>query len=110
MRFWMRRGKWLACSIGREDCVRGTRCAPHAPLHAPLHAPHVPARHAHPGRPCPAPAPVPRRIEAGPVATLHLPHALPYGLHGAWVPEYLGPDPRDPAVPHWVEPNRIREL
>ena len=30
------------------------------------------------------------RIEDGPVATIRLPHALPYGLHGAWTPDYWG--------------------
>jgi len=51
-----------------------------------------------------------QRIEDGPVATIRLPHALPYGLHGTWAYEYLGPDPEDPSVPQWREPNRVREL
>ena len=30
---------------------------------------------------------------AGPVATIRLPHALPFGLHGSWTSDYLGPAP-----------------
>ena len=32
-----------------------------------------------------------QEMEASPVATLRLPHHLPYGLHGNWVDEYFGP-------------------
>lgn len=51
-----------------------------------------------------------RRVEDGPVALIKLPHALPYGLHGAWTDAYLGPDPGDTAVPAWRPPHRIRQL
>ncbi len=30
---------------------------------------------------------------AGPVASIRLPHALPFGLHGSWTADYLGPAP-----------------
>lgn len=30
---------------------------------------------------------------AGPVATIKLPHMLPFGLHGSWTGAYLGPQP-----------------
>lgn len=30
---------------------------------------------------------------AGPVATIKLPHMLPFGLHGSWTDAYLGPQP-----------------
>lgn len=56
------------------------------------------------------PHPCAFRIQDGPVATIQLPHALPYGLHGAWTSEYWGPDPNDPSVPRWCKPSRIREL
>jgi hypothetical protein len=32
------------------------------------------------------------RILAGPVAVIHLPHHLPYGEHGIFTKDYLGPD------------------
>ena len=32
-----------------------------------------------------------RRVEDGPVATLRLRHAIPFGLHGSWTPQYVGP-------------------
>ncbi|HIK45665.1 MAG TPA: carotenoid oxygenase family protein [Leptolyngbyaceae cyanobacterium M65_K2018_010] len=32
-----------------------------------------------------------RHLAAGPVARLKLPHHIPYGLHGSFVPEYFGP-------------------
>ncbi len=51
-----------------------------------------------------------RRLGEGPVAVIHLPHALPTGLHGTWTDEYLGPDPGDATVPAWRTPHRIREL
>ncbi|MGB5975706.1 MAG: carotenoid oxygenase family protein, partial [Nodosilinea sp.] len=31
-------------------------------------------------------------IAAGPIARLKLPHHVPYGLHGSFVPQYFGPD------------------
>jgi all-trans-8'-apo-beta-carotenal 15,15'-oxygenase len=31
-------------------------------------------------------------ITAGPVSRLKLPHHVPYGLHGSFVPRYFGPD------------------
>lgn len=34
-----------------------------------------------------------RNLSAGPVATIRLPHALPFGLHGSWTADYLGPAP-----------------
>ena len=33
------------------------------------------------------------RISAGPVATVHLKHHLPFGLHGSWSDQYRGPKP-----------------
>mmetsp|Transcript_29065 Transcript_29065/g.86040 ORF Transcript_29065/g.86040 Transcript_29065/m.86040 type:complete len:334 (-) Transcript_29065:1069-2070(-) len=51
-----------------------------------------------------------RDLGAGPVATLRLPHALPLGLHGAFTSEYLGPDPRDAAVPRWREVATYRQI
>ncbi len=51
-----------------------------------------------------------RRVSEGPVAVIHLPHALPCGLHGTWAEDYLGPDPSDVGVPVWRTPHRIREL
>ena len=32
-----------------------------------------------------------RRVQDGPVATLRLRHAFPFGLHGSWAPQYMGP-------------------
>ncbi|GLC44176.1 hypothetical protein PLESTM_001563900 [Pleodorina starrii] len=49
-------------------------------------------------------------LSAGPVATLHLPHRLPLGLHGAWEGVYRGPDPEDMAVPRWQEVGAVRRL
>jgi hypothetical protein len=43
------------------------------------------------------------------VAVIHLPHPLPMGLHGGWLPDYLGPDPGDPGVPAWAPPERIAD-
>ena len=34
-----------------------------------------------------------RSLAAGPVATIKLPHMLPFGLHGSWSDSYLGPTP-----------------
>mmetsp|Transcript_3058 Transcript_3058/g.7653 ORF Transcript_3058/g.7653 Transcript_3058/m.7653 type:complete len:602 (-) Transcript_3058:720-2525(-) len=38
-------------------------------------------------------------LNRGPVATLHLPHHVPQGLHGMWTPDYLGPSPGAPSKP-----------
>lgn len=32
-----------------------------------------------------------RRVQDGPVATLRLRHAIPFGLHGSWAPQFMGP-------------------
>ena len=32
-----------------------------------------------------------QRVADGPVATLRLRHLIPFGLHGSWSSEYLGP-------------------
>ena len=37
-------------------------------------------------------------LSSGPVATLHLPHALPMSLHGAWSEQFLGPEDEDAAA------------
>ncbi|BDA40369.1 beta,beta-carotene 15,15'-dioxygenase [Coccomyxa sp. Obi] len=41
-------------------------------------------------------------VEAGPVATIHLPHHVPIGLHGSFTDAYLGPplDDRSPPREH----------
>lgn len=39
------------------------------------------------------------KFSQGPVATIHLPFSLPYGLHGYWSPQAVGPDPRQPPSP-----------
>lgn len=49
-------------------------------------------------------------ISKGPVATIHLPHHLPAGLHGSWEPHYMGPDPSDKTVPRWQLTNTIKAL
>lgn len=49
-------------------------------------------------------------ISAGPVATIHMPHHLPAGLHGSFSPAYLGPDPAAAASFVKQAPNRIRQL
>lgn len=33
------------------------------------------------------------------MATITLPHMLPFGLHGSWTGEYLGPDPSQARPP-----------
>ncbi|KAL4438663.1 hypothetical protein ABPG77_006267 [Micractinium sp. CCAP 211/92] len=38
-------------------------------------------------------------LAAGPVATIKLPHMLPFGLHGSWTGAYLGPQPEQPFQP-----------
>jgi all-trans-8'-apo-beta-carotenal 15,15'-oxygenase len=47
-------------------------------------------------------------LSQGPVATLHLPHFLPAGLHGSWCPQVF--DEGSDAVPKWREPNVVRGL
>ena len=32
-----------------------------------------------------------RHVSKGPVATIHLDHHLPFGLHGSWSSKYWGP-------------------
>ncbi len=49
-------------------------------------------------------------IAAGPVATMHLPHRLPFSLHGAWSDTYTGPDPWDTSVPKWQVLGRAKPL
>jgi hypothetical protein len=49
-----------------------------------------------------------RQLSAGPVATIHLPHHLPAGLHGSFSPEVHHED--GPAVPKWVEPAQIKQI
>ena len=49
-----------------------------------------------------------KNLSQGPVATLHLPHFLPAGLHGSWCPQTFE-EGRD-AAPKWREPNVVREL
>lgn len=40
-----------------------------------------------------------QNLAAGPVATIKLPHMLPFGLHGSWTGSYLGPQPGEPYAP-----------
>lgn len=40
-----------------------------------------------------------RDLSAGPVATIKLPHMLPFGLHGSWTGAYLGPHPGETFEP-----------
>ncbi|KAI8470373.1 MAG: carotenoid oxygenase [Monoraphidium minutum] len=49
-----------------------------------------------------------RQLAAGPVATIHLPHLLPAGLHGSFSPEVF--HEAGPADPKWAEPNAIRQI
>eukprot|EP00882_Tetradesmus_deserticola_P005777 GHRQ01006082.1.p1 GENE.GHRQ01006082.1~~GHRQ01006082.1.p1 ORF type:complete len:350 (+),score=137.95 GHRQ01006082.1:568-1617(+) len=58
-------------------------------------------------------------IPAGPVATVHLQHFLPAGLHGSFDPELVVPELQQrleggqgqvSAVPAWREPNVVRAL
>lgn len=56
------------------------------------------------------PAATAQNISRGPVATIHLPHHVPAGLHGSWEPTYLGPDPADETVPRWQLTGTIRPL
>ena len=50
-----------------------------------------------------------RRLSAGPVARIRLPHHLPSGLHGSWSGAFFGEEDGSGA-PKWREPNRIRAL
>lgn len=34
-------------------------------------------------------------VSAGPIARLHLPYHIPYGLHGTFTSEYFGPNPKN---------------
>jgi all-trans-8'-apo-beta-carotenal 15,15'-oxygenase len=47
-------------------------------------------------------------LSAGPVATIHLPHLLPAGLHGSFSPEVYHEG--GPGVPKWVEPTPIKQI
>lgn len=47
-------------------------------------------------------------LSKGPVATIHLPHFLPAGLHGSFSTEVFHES--SPAGPKWVEPNHIRQI
>lgn len=49
-----------------------------------------------------------RNLAAGPVATIHLPHLLPAGLHGSFSGEVHAGD--SGAAPKWREPNVIRQI
>jgi all-trans-8'-apo-beta-carotenal 15,15'-oxygenase len=49
-----------------------------------------------------------RRLSAGPVATVRLPHLLPAGLHGSWAAGLVHEG--GPAEPKWAEPNEIRQI
>lgn len=49
-----------------------------------------------------------RRLSAGPVATIRLPHRLPAGLHGSFTPRVLRDD--GGAEPKWAEPNTILQI
>ena len=49
-----------------------------------------------------------RSLASGPVATIHLPHLLPAGLHGSFSPEVFHES--SPAEPKWVEPGQIKQI
>jgi all-trans-8'-apo-beta-carotenal 15,15'-oxygenase len=49
-----------------------------------------------------------RALGAGPVATIHMPHLLPAGLHGSFSEEIFHEG--GPAEPKWVEPTVIRQI
>jgi all-trans-8'-apo-beta-carotenal 15,15'-oxygenase len=51
-----------------------------------------------------------QRLSQGPVATLHLPHFLPAGLHGSWCDQVFGAEETGGAAPKWKPPVAIRPL
>ncbi|EFJ44398.1 hypothetical protein VOLCADRAFT_95405 [Volvox carteri f. nagariensis] len=55
-----------------------------------------------------------QNLSAGPLATLHLPHRLPAGLHGSWDTCFAGPEDEpgegSGATPRWQELGTIRPL
>ncbi len=54
-----------------------------------------------------------RKLSAGPVARIRLPHHLPSGLHGSWSDNCFGEEDGEEegsGAPKWREPNRIRAL
>lgn len=57
-----------------------------------------------------------RRLADGPVATIHLQHFLPAGLHGSFSSQVWGPladaagEGVPSAAPLWREPNNVRGL
>ncbi|GLC46483.1 hypothetical protein PLESTB_000331500 [Pleodorina starrii] len=58
-----------------------------------------------------------QNLSAGPLATIHLPHRLPAGLHGSWDAAFAGPEEaeqqqegRPGAAPRWQELGTIRAL
>jgi all-trans-8'-apo-beta-carotenal 15,15'-oxygenase len=51
-----------------------------------------------------------KQLSKGPVATLHLPHFLPAGLHGSWCEQVFDGEMLDSAAPKWKPPVAIRPL
>lgn len=51
-------------------------------------------------------------LAAGPVATIHLQHFLPAGLHGSFTPHVFGHELKDSfsAEPLWKTPNVVRQI
>jgi len=49
-----------------------------------------------------------RCLSAGPVATIHLPHFLPAGLHGSWSSQVFGA--ASEGAPKWKEPLAWRQM
>lgn len=48
------------------------------------------------------------RLSAGPLATIHLPHLLPAGLHGSFSREVFHES--SPAEPKWAEPVPVKQI
>jgi all-trans-8'-apo-beta-carotenal 15,15'-oxygenase len=51
-----------------------------------------------------------QRISEGPVATVHLPHHLPAGLHGSFSPQVLLKGWEEAAARNWQDANAVQAI